>query len=339
MSNPYRETSRHKSASGLVLVASDTRDLAPRQSATSIAIGIASAGRPLVLRQTVDHLMMLAFPAARIIICVPELSDASESGSLPGCEVILSPRGLTTQRNNILRAAAGSQVLLFLDDDFLPAPDFLRHIERAFTADPDLVIATGRVLADGILTGGLSVSYALEQLNAADQPDDRITDVYNAYGCNMAVRLEPILRHKLSFDEQLPLYGWLEDVDFSRSIARHGRSALVWGARGVHLGVKSGRQSGLKLGYSQVVNPLYLASKGTMAPSRAIAQLGRNILANLRGFIMRDKSIDRPGRLLGNLRAIGDLLTLRASPMRILSFERPAKVDVPLASHASSRRS
>ena len=105
----------------------------------------------------------------------------------------------------------------------------------------------------------------------------------------------PFSSMRLAFDEQLPLYGWLEDVDFSRSIARYGRSVRVEGARGVHLGVKSGRQPGLRLGYSQVANPAYLIRKGTMSKARAIAQIGRNILAKRAALLLNDRSIDRLG--------------------------------------------
>lgn len=154
----------------------------------------------------------------------------------------------------------------------------------------------------------------------------------------MAVRLSPILEHALAFDEQLPLYGWLEDVDFSRSIARYGRSVRVEGARGVHLGVRSGRQPGRRLGYSQVANPVYLIRKGTMSKGRAIAQIGRNILANTRGLLFNDRLIDRWGRLNGNLLALSDLLIGRASPSRILEFGSPSPREMPSPSIATKRR-
>jgi GT2 family glycosyltransferase len=182
------------------------------------------------------------------------------------------------------------------------------------------------------------MSNALQVLETAAEGAEQVTEVYNAYGCNMAVRLSPILEHALAFDEQLPLYGWLEDVDFSRSIARYGRSVRVEGARGVHLGVRSGRQPGRKLGYSQVANPVYLIRKGTMSKGRAVAQIGRNILANTRGLLFNDRLIDRWGRLNGNLLALSDLLVGRASPSRILEFGNPSPREMPSPSIATKRR-
>ncbi|MFF0921925.1 glycosyltransferase family 2 protein [Rhizobium leguminosarum] len=303
-----------------------------------MAVGIASAGRPSILKETVDYLTALPDQAERLIVCVPVIDDAAGLADRLDVEVIVGSRGLTSQRNRIIQAAADTDVLIFLDDDFIPAATFLSRMAAVFAANPDVAIATGEVLADGILDGGLSMSNALQVLETAAEGAGHVTEVYNAYGCNMAVRLSPILEHALAFDEQLPLYGWLEDVDFSRSIARYGRSVRVEGARGVHLGVRSGRQPGRRLGYSQVANPVYLIRKGTMSKGRAIAQIGRNILANTRGLLFNDRLIDRWGRLNGNLLALSDLLIGRASPSRILEFGSPSPREMPSPSIATKRR-
>ncbi|RFB91014.1 glycosyl transferase [Rhizobium leguminosarum bv. trifolii] len=304
-----------------------------------IALGIASAGRPSILRETIDYLTGLPHQAERLIVCVPVIEDAAGLAGRRNVEVIVGSRGLTAQRNRIIQAAvADTDVLIFLDDDFIPAATFLPRMAAVFAARPEVAIATGEVLADGVLDGGLSMQQALEVLDTAGEAAERLADVYNAYGCNMAVRLAPVVAHAVTFDEQLPLYGWLEDVDFSRSIARHGRSVHVEGARGVHLGVGSGRQPGRKLGYSQVANPVYLIRKGTMSKGRAIAQIGRNILANVSGTLLKDRLIDRWGRLNGNLLALSDLLVGRASPSRILEFGTPSPREMPSPSAAAKRR-
>ncbi|KPH08661.1 glycosyltransferase [Rhizobium acidisoli] len=304
-----------------------------------IALGIASAGRPSILRETIDYLTGLPDQAERLIVCVPVVEDAAGLADRRDVDVIVGSRGLTAQRNRIIQAAAAdTDVLIFLDDDFIPAATFLSRMAAVFAAKPDVAIATGEVLADGVLDGGLSMAKALEVLHTAGEGAEHVADVYNAYGCNMAVRLAPVVEHALAFDEQLPLYGWLEDVDFSRSIARHGRSVYVEGARGVHLGVRSGRQPGRRLGYSQVANPVYLIRKGTMSKGRAIAQIGRNILANMSGALLKDRLIDRWGRLNGNLLALSDLLVGRASPSRILEFGTQSPREMPSPSIATKRR-
>lgn len=310
-----------------------------RSRSLRIAVGIASAGRAAVLRDTVDYLTSLPDQAERLIVCVPTIDDAAGLADRQDVEVIVGSRGLTAQRNSIIGAAAAdTDVLIFLDDDFIPAATFLPQMAAVFATKPDVAIATGEVLADGVLDGGLSMPEALQVIETAGEGAERVTDVYNAYGCNMAVRLSPVLEHALTFDEKLPLYGWLEDVDFSRSIARYGRSVRVQGARGVHLGVRSGRQPGRRLGYSQVANPVYLLRKGTMSKGRALAQIGRNILANMSGVLLKDRLIDRWGRLAGNVLALSDLLVGRASPSRILEFGHPSPREMPSPSIATKRR-
>jgi hypothetical protein len=303
------------------------------------AIGIASAGRPATLLETVDYLTGLQNRPERIFVCVPDVKDAAGLAEPPGVELMVGSRGLTCQRNRILRAAVlDTDLLIFLDDDFIPAPNFIPRMEAVFAREPDVTIATGEVLADGILDGGLTMSDALEVIAAAGERAMSVTEVYNAYGCNMAVRLKAVKEHGLAFDEQLPLHGWLEDVDFSRSIARYGRSVRVAGACGVHLGVKSGRQPGRRLGYSQIANPAHLMRKGTMSKGRAVAQIGRNILANAVGVLLSDRSIDRRGRFGGNMLALADLLRGRASPSRILEFTDPSNREMCSPTSATKRR-
>lgn len=340
MTSPSAGTTSQDGPIGPAPVLSDAGTIEGRPShPLRIAVGIASAGRPSILRDTVDYLAGLPDQAERLIVCVPTADDAAGLANRPDVEVIVGSRGLTSQRNSIIQAAASdTDLLIFLDDDFIPAASFLSRMEAVFVTEPGVAIATGEVLADGILDGGLTMSKALQVLETAGERAERVTDVYNAYGCNMAVRLSPVLEHALTFDEQLPLYGWLEDVDFSRSIARYGRSVRVEGARGVHLGVKSGRQPGRRLGYSQVANPAYLIRKGTMSKRRAIVQIGRNILANIRGVLSDDRSIDRWGRLTGNFLALADLLIGHVSPSAILEIGNPSPRQMPSPSIATKRR-
>jgi polysaccharide biosynthesis transport protein len=122
------------------------------------------------------------------------------------------------------------------------------------------------------------------------------------------------------FDEALPQYGWLEDVDFSRRLVRYGRIIKLPDARGVHLGSKTGRAPGIRLGYSQIANPLYLVRKGTLTPRRAAQQMGRNFVMNLLRSVRPEPYIDRRGRLRGNTLAIVDALRGKADPRNIQTW-------------------
>ena len=81
--------------------------------------------------------------------------------------------------------------------------------------------------------------------------------------------------------------------ELSRRLASFGRVVSTDSARGVHLGVKQGRQPGLKLGYSQVANPLYLIGKGTMSPRRALTMVARSLLLMI-GAPVRTQRVKSP---------------------------------------------
>jgi GT2 family glycosyltransferase len=152
-------------------------------------------------------------------------------------------------------------------------------------------------------------------------PQSTIAPTFNGYGCNMALRLDVVRAHALRFDERLPLYAWYEDIDLCRRLASHGGEIVeVAAASGVHLGVKHGRTSGKRLGYSQVVNPLYLWRKGSYPLDRALRSIGRHLLINGVRSLRPEPWVDRRGRLVGNSLALLDIMRGRAVPERILDL-------------------
>ena len=291
-----------------------------------IAIGIASTGRRDMLSATLPLLDRQSEPADRLIVSVGEVGDVDEAllATLPGTTTLLrGPKGLTRQRNRILEAADDLDAVLFLDDDYLMAPDFLAQCRDLLLVRPDCAVATGHVIADGIGHAGLSVQAGLDLLEADELEADDVTGdpstptpAYNAYGCNMLVAMRAVRNGDLRFDEALPLYGWLEDVDFSRRAASQGSVLRFHALRGVHLGTKSGRSPGKRLGYSQIANPLYLVFQGTMAPHRALRLMTRNVAANAIRSPRPEPWVDRVGRLRGNALAALDMLRGRLSPAR-----------------------
>jgi hypothetical protein len=82
----------------------------------------------------------------------------------------------------------------------------------------------------------------------------------------------------------------------------------------VHLGIKHGRLNSRKLGYSQVVNPIYLWRKGNMSLPNVAWHIGKNVTANLWGSIARDEYVHRPSRLSGNLLGLSHVVRGRVSP-------------------------
>ena len=197
--------------------------------------------------------------------------------------------------------------------------------ERVFATQPDVVVTTGKVMADGANSAGYTMSqahavlrrYLVQESTASIM---RTEPVFNGYGCNMAFRLAPMRANGVRFDEALPLYAWYEDIDASRAMAKHGRIIKLNGARGVHLGVKLGRIPGLRLGYSQVANSVYLARKGTYPWTHALPSILRHTLKNLAMSPMPEPWVDRWGRFKGNMLAYGDWIRGRLHPQRILDL-------------------
>ena len=89
---------------------------------------------------------------------------------------------------------------------------------------------------------------------------------------------------------------------------------------GIHLGTKHGRTSGVRFGYSQIVNPIYLVNKGTMSLQHCMQLIAKNIVMNLIKSIHPENYIDRRGRLKGNCIALKDCAIGRVDPMRIISL-------------------
>ncbi len=292
--------------------------------AMKIVVGIATAGRREVLCDTLAELARQERLPAEILICPAQEEDVDWSFAATLAVPVrrVAPRqGLCVQRNAILDAIGDAELLLFFDDDFLPAPSFVTEAEALLGREGDIVVATGQVLADGIHGPGLAAAEARAILARDIAPAEaRLTPVENAYGCNMVFRVAAIRAAGARFDENLPLYGWQEDTDFCQQLAGQGRIVHSTALRGVHRGSKRGRTSGLRFGYSQIANPVYLVRKGTLRPRRALRLAAGNVAANIGGSLKPNNPVDRIGRLKGNCLAFWDLLRGRLAPQRILSL-------------------
>jgi GT2 family glycosyltransferase len=293
-----------------------------KEMSCRIVVGIATIGRAPVLCETLLELGRQTRLADQVIVCgtgAPDIEGAADA--YPGLVLLSSEPGASRQRNAVIAAAADADIVMFFDDDFLPDPAYLAAIEQHMMDNPRTVVATGLVLADGIGGPGLSAREGRAVLARAPAHADATRPTFSGYGCNMAVRGALLREHDLNFDERLPLYSWQEDVDLSRRLAVFGDVVQLDAARGVHLGVKRGRGSGVRLGYSQVANPLYLAGKRRGYPlGRAVEHIARNMAMNVARAGWPEPYVDRRGRLRGNLLALRDLLTGRMAPERVLEL-------------------
>lgn len=299
---------------------------------------IATKGRAKETYVLFDYLARQTLLPSRLLVIGSETVDVAGLEKHPlmqrvPVEILLSPAGSSTQRNAGLNALIPhvstlppqEWLAVFFDDDFRPAQNWLENAARAMQEWRELVGLTGHVLADGISTEfGIPEQDAPQYLCGAkpaerhwsNTPQTRLID--GLYGCNMAFRGTVLSEQR--FDEQLPLYGWQEDYDFANRARRYGVLAIVPACNGVHLGASSGRTSGLRFGYSQIANPVYLVRKGTMPWRKAGQLISRNIIANLTKTVLGVRIKDFPGRLRGNLRALLHLSMGKLSPLRVLEL-------------------
>lgn len=297
--------------------------LSSRPSATpspepAIAVVVATMGRPEIVSRTIRHLLdrQCLQPASIIVSCATE-ADAGNLITESRIRVVTGPAGLPKQRNRGLAAVpADTELVVFFDDDFVASDTWLASVAQVFRDEASLAGLTGLVLADGIKGPGIGFDEAVRIVDAGKAPATIAwTEPYSPYGCNMAFRASAI--RSMRFDERLVLYGWLEDRDFGARVRREGwRLARTSEAYGVHMGVKGGRVRGERLGYSQVVNPLYMRRKGTMTLAQVADHVFRNMASNLARSANPEPYVDRRGRLRGNLWALRDILRGQVEPER-----------------------
>lgn len=283
---------------------------------------IATANRRSLLLRALAHLDAQTRPADEIVVSAPDETHVERyQARRYTTRYAFGANGLTAQRNRALESITCCDTIVFLDDDFIPADDYFERVEASLWDNPAWGVVTGRVLFDGIKGPGLSFDDGLKLLIEHDSGSDPGAPAqmrHGAYGCNMAMRFRDIGEER--FDELLPLYGWQEDTDFSRRVAGGRPIVRVNQLCGVHLGIKGGRVSGVRFGYSQIANPIYLARKGTLPVGWAARLIMRNLAANVVRSLSPEPHVDRLGRLKGNAIAASHLLRGRVEPEYILKL-------------------
>ncbi len=294
----------------------------PCMSKTRIAVVIATLGRPDEVGQLLLHLKNQTHAPSDIIVSVTGHQDLP-SDMPDGVRVVQGSRGLPAQRNRgMIEVLGACDLIAFFDDDYVPSRYALAGAAALFERFPDIVGATGNLVADGITSAGIDYPKAVtlvEQYDRNPQPAPLILkEGRGLYGCNMIFRAAQIQGTR--FDENLPLYGWQEDADFAARMMTRGSIVKSQAFAGVHRGVKGGRTSDVRLGYSQIANPIYLSRKGTMRWGYAARVITRNFAANHFKALWPEPWVDRMGRVRGNWLALGHLLTGRLDPMKVLKI-------------------
>lgn len=285
-----------------------------------LAVAIASLGRPETLGEVLDALGRQTRPADKVLFSVTGEQDLPQDTNLSGVDVIMGEKGLCRQRNRALAVLESEyDYIVFFDDDYVPSRFALERIEEYFEDNSDVVGIMGEMLQDGIKGPGITYQEARRIVDEYDTkprpPLNKRQHTNGLYGCNMAFRVSAIGNRR--FDEKLPYYGWLEDNDFSNQLMDQGALIHTNAFAGVHCGVKSARSPGLRLGYSQIANPIYLARKGTVPWIKAANLMSRNFFANHARSLKPEPWIDRWGRVKGNWLGLRHALLGKLSPQFI----------------------
>src|SRR5262249_25820394 len=116
-----------------------------------IAVIVASIGRPQALAELLEDLARQSRPADRSVLSLTTASDAPpEADQYSNVDVLFGPKGSCAQRNTALAHLGKThEVILFLDDDYVPSRYAIERAERLILENADIAGATGHLLADG----------------------------------------------------------------------------------------------------------------------------------------------------------------------------------------------
>jgi GT2 family glycosyltransferase len=286
-----------------------------------LAVIVASAQRAQTLHETLLSLLRQRRLPGQILVAVPDDGHVdSATRRMPNVAVIHSAVGSTRQRNAGIDALAPAvELVTFFDDDVEIHEDYLENVVGAFDSWPEAVLADGRVLVDG---KDIPRVRAQEIIAASGHAPHTVTAIGPevAYGCNMTVRRSALATAR--FDERLPLYGYMEDRDFAFQCARLGRIIRCESATLVHLRPHGGRGSPRRFGFSQVMNPIYLWSKGSFASRRGVfLQVSRPLVVNsVLSLVPGQSGRRRRQQFAGNCRALSRALRGRIAPEDMLGL-------------------
>ena len=279
---------------------------------------IPSTNRAAVLHDTVVSLLAQTERPAEIVLAIVDAGTdiLPATRAIPIVRVVISAKGSVQQRNTALDHLDPSCTLVtFFDDDVELHPDYLCNCRAFMAGHPEVAGISGRAIADGTLIGEISRVRAVNLIREFDEPQFRHRVWFGMTGFDMTVRRD--VADRVRFDDRLRLYALYEDFDFSVRCRRFGTIMSVDQCVLVHLRTGSARISPVRLGYAQLVNPLYLCWKGSHAWYHAARICARSLLGNMLGSLTVRQGIsrrERRGRLWGNALGIRDVLRYGPRP-------------------------
>ena len=221
-----------------------------------LSVVIPTLNEAAYLPRLLDALAAQTRPADEVIVADADSTDGTaELARGRGARVVRG--GRPAAGRNAGARAAGGDLLLFLDADVLPPPDFIERAVREFLRKGYDVATAWMVTWDGnpleqAIYGAASLYFYLMQ-------------PFRPYAPGFCILVRRELHEKIGgFDETLLLS---EDLDYVRRAARHGRFGVLTGTR-IPASVRRIRKEGLlRLGMK------YLWCEGNLLRGRPVREI------------------------------------------------------------------
>ena len=190
----------------------------PASGLPTMTVAICTRDRPADLLRCLDSLRLQVDPPTHEVLVVDNAPATDATRNLVHARgdaryVVEDVPGLDFARNGALREASG-EILVFLDDDTIAPPGWLRSVAAVFAREPHVGVSSGPVIPAELETeaqelferrGGFTQTFE-PQLLRRDTPGQAghwpLLAGAHASGCNLAVRTAA-MRSLGGFDEAL----------------------------------------------------------------------------------------------------------------------------------------
>lgn len=208
-------------------------------------------------------------PERVIIVDASPVSGFHYNGKLNVLYVHTDRTGSSVQRNiGIHLLNAETEIVTFLDDDFYVDESYFENLYKAFKEDGTLIGAEGALRQDG---------------KRIYEPQKENIVLTSLYGCNMSYRVSKL--QGIRFDENLKLYAFKEDWDFSYRMSKKGVMKRLHLCTGVHEQSQNKPVNDRKMGYMVIANDCYLKRKNKIFSYKDIcyyvAYLAKHLIKGL----------------------------------------------------------
>jgi GT2 family glycosyltransferase len=290
-----------------------------------ISLVVATKDRPEDLRKLLGSLRCQTHPPSEIVIVdSSSVSHESLPGEFPGLRIRYLrhwPPSAAAQRNLGIRQCNPSSSLIgFADDDTTFEPDAFANMLRFWEqAGPEILGAAFNIRnypargREVLKRGWLAEQLGLYSPNPGTVSKSGWQTVSGEVTENCFVEWLPsgasvfcrgVFEGNV-FDEFFQSYSYLEDLDFSYTVSRNGRLAIVADAGFSHFPSTGGRVSARQFGRFEIRNRLYFVRKHRLSTPRCcLGLMIRFAMSAASGLIHLDSSL--------LLRAVGNLEELMA---------------------------